>query len=62
MKVTIEYDDVNDAKLALHAIAYVAANDDALNKIRGILKHCDISEETEKYLEEIRELLIVRFE
>lgn len=59
MKITIEYEDIEEARLAMNAIKYAAANDEAYNKIRGILKHCDISEETEKYLEEIRNILYV---
>ena len=59
MKVTIEYDDIDDVRLALNAVRYASANNDALNKIRGVMKHCDISEETEKYLQEIREILYV---
>lgn len=59
MKVTIEYEDVDDVRLALDAVRYASANNEAYNKIRGILKHCDISEETEKYLEEIKNLLYV---
>jgi hypothetical protein len=62
MKVTIEYEDVDDVRLALDAVRYASANNEAYNKIRGILKHCEPSEETTKILEEIRELLIVRFD
>lgn len=48
-----------DAKLWLHAGEMFSAIDEARMYIRGILKHGDPSDETEKHLEHIRDLLCV---
>lgn len=57
MKITVEYDELEQAQYALHANDMRCAIDDALQHIRTNLKHGDPSEETGKELEAIRSLL-----
>ena len=59
MKFTIEFseDEASDAKLAMRASELASAIDEVRNYIRGILKHGDPSEDVEKHLEHIREIL-----
>ena len=57
MKITIEYDDIEDAKLALNAIKYLSAIEEADNYLRSCLKHGDNTDAVEVILEHVRELL-----
>lgn len=60
MKVTLEFDsdESYDAKLAMRAGELASSMEDIQNYIRGILKHAEISEETAKYLEIVRDLTV----
>ena len=57
MKITIEYDTREDAEAALHAWTALSSLEEIDNYCRGQLKHCELSEETEKHLDRIREMV-----
>ena len=57
MKITIEYDDIEDAKLALNAIKYLSAIEEADNYLRSCLKHGDNDDSMVTVMEHVRDLL-----
>lgn len=60
MKIILEFndDERSQAELAMKAMDLYSARTDALNRIRNLIKYDDrLSEETVKYLEEIRNIL-----
>lgn len=57
MKITIEYDNEEEAKEALNARKYLSAIEDADNYLRSCLKHGENTEAVEIILEHARSLL-----
>lgn len=59
-KVTFEFDSVEelyDVKAHANIHDFISAVDEAWNYCRNQLKHGDISDETDKHLERVRDLL-----
>ena len=57
MKITIEFDDIEDAKEAMNARKYLSAISDADNYLRSCIKHGDNTEAVEQILEHARRML-----
>lgn len=57
MKVILEFESIEDAKPHIDGLQHECNITDALNYIRGILKHTDCSKETEEHLERVRSIL-----
>jgi hypothetical protein len=57
MKITIEFDDIEDAKEAMNARKYLTAIEDAYNYLRSCIKHGDNTEEVVVILEHARAML-----
>lgn len=57
MKVTIEFDEIEDAKAALNSLKYISAIDETDNYLRSQIKHGDWDEKVYEMLEHARALL-----
>ena len=57
MKVIIEYEDKEEARMALCAAELLNCIDEVDNYLRSQIKHGDLSEDTQEALQKVRDLL-----
>ncbi len=57
MKITIEFDDKEDALAAMKAYDYLCVITEIDNYCRGILKHSDCGDEVASHFDKIRNMI-----